>query len=42
MSIQSHGNVKVDITCDVTNEAINLDLFPENKLFDISVVFMAD
>lgn len=42
MSVQSHGNVKVHITYDVTNGAINLDLFPQNKLLDISVLFMAD
>lgn len=42
MSIQSHSNVKVYITYDVTNEAINLDLFLEDKPFDISVLFMAD
>lgn len=42
MSIQSHSNVKVYVTYDVTNEAINLDLFPQNKPFDISVLFMPD
>lgn len=42
MSMQSHSNVKVYITYDVTNEAINLDLFPEDKPFAISVLFMAD
>lgn len=39
MSIQSHSNVKVYITYDVTNEAISLDLFLEDKPFDISVFF---
>ena len=42
MSIQSHGNVKVYITYDVKYEAINLDLFLQDKPFDISVLFMAD
>ena len=39
MSIQSHSNVKVYITYDVTNEAISLDLFLEDKPFYISVLF---
>lgn len=39
MSIQSLNNVKVYITYDVTNEAMNMDLFPEDKPFDISVLF---
>lgn len=42
MSIQSHGDVKVYITYDETNEAIKLQLFPQNKPFAISVLFMAD
>lgn len=39
MSIQSLNSVKVYITYDVTNEAMNMDLFPEDKPFDISVLF---